>query len=120
MDGGAESGLRPRLGLQQSVGVISGDGKAGRGGGQGGEGVAGSLWPLTCTGRADGRLQAWPSSGEEPRMGRQLQAVFMDRRDGATQGGCVDGQRKEKLPGTTPRALRSFESGEEELAEGLR
>ena len=78
------------------------------------------FWPLTCTGRADRRLQAWPSSGEEPRMGRQLQAVFMDRRDGATQGGCVDGQRKEKLPGTTPRALRSFESGEEELAEGLR
>ncbi|CAI9158253.1 unnamed protein product [Rangifer tarandus platyrhynchus] len=53
-------------------------------------------------------------------MGRQQQAVFMDRRDGATQGGCVDGQRKEKLPGTTPRALGSFESGEEELAEGLR
>lgn len=43
MDGGAESGVRPRLGLQQSVGVISWDGKAGRGGGQGGEGVAGSL-----------------------------------------------------------------------------
>ena len=79
-----------------------------------------SFWPLTCTGRADGRLQAWPSSGEEPRMGRQLQAVFMDGRDGDTQGGCVDGQRKEKLPGTTPRALRSLESGEEELAEALR
>ena len=34
---GAESRVRLRLGLQQSVGVIYWDGKAGRGGGLGGE-----------------------------------------------------------------------------------
>lgn len=32
-------------------------------------GLGGSLLPLTCMGRADGRLEAWPSSGEGPRMG---------------------------------------------------
>ena len=40
--------------------------------------------------------------------GGQQQAVFTDRRDGATQGGCVDGQRKEKPPGTMPWALGSL------------
>lgn len=66
---GAESGVRPRLGLQQSVGVIYWDVKAGRGGGPVEKGVGALFWPLTCMGRADGRLEAWPSSGEGPRTG---------------------------------------------------
>ena len=111
MDGGAESGLRPRPGLQQSVGVISWDGKAGRGGRQGGEGVAGFLL-------------ASDLHGESRREAAGLAELRRGTQDGASAAGSLHGRAGWGHPGRVCRwtekreAARDHTPGPQKLGVG--